>query len=511
MPDSISNNKRIAKNTLMLYLRMFLTMAVTLYTSRIVLKTLGVSDFGVYSVVGGFVSMLAYLNSVFVGSTQRFISFALGKKDEELICKTFATTRVIHIILAAIILILAESFGIWFVNHKLVIDPERIIAANWVFQCSLASLMITIISIPYNSCIVAHEHMDIYAYVSILEVVLKLVILYLLIVLPGDKLIVYALLHVGVSLIIRLCYTLYCRKHFFECKSKPSIDKPLFKKMFSYAGWTTLGNLGFSFKDQFSNMILNGFFGTTINAARGIAMQVSGAITSFASNFFMAMSPQIVKRYSAGEIEQSQNLVYAGTRISFYLLSFIVIPAVINIDYILKIWLDVVPNYTATFIKITLASSLIYSLTSSISTAIQATGNIRAFQIGVSVIMLSELPIAYLLLRLGYSAPYALLPAIFTNAVALAFRFWLVKRMIPSYSLKKYYLYGVARCVVIFILCYIICHYISKLLPTNFLWFCVDVVICILIIGTIIFVAGITKWERSVVINFVKSKIHLNF
>lgn len=491
----------------MLYMRMILILVVTLYTSRVVLRTLGVSDFGVYTVVGGFVSMLAYLNAVFVGSTQRFMSFALGKGDKDNVSATFATAKLTHIIIALIILIVAESFGLWFVNNKLVIEAERMVAAYWVYQCSIASLLITIVSIPYNSCIVAHEHMQVYAYVSILEVVLKLVILYLLVILPGDKLIIYALLHVAISLIVRFCYTIYCRRHFEECRVKPAINKPLLKEMSYYAGWTALGSLGFSFKDQFSNIILNGFFGTTINAARGISMQVNSAITSFATNFFMAISPQITKQYAAGNIEQSQKLVYAGSRYSFYLLSVLTVPVIINIDYILKLWLGTVPEYTAAFLIITLTSSLIYSLTNATTTALQATGDIKVFQIGVSIILLLELPAAYFILRLGYPPYYALLPAIATNTLALAFRFYLLKKMIPSYSLKKYYIQTVLKCIALFAVFFIPSFFFKEILPDNFGGFCVSVLFTVVFIALVIYILGIDKNERQVVNSFIKSKL----
>lgn len=507
MSDNISNNKRIAKNTLMLYLRMFLILGVTLYTSRVVLKTLGVSDFGVFSVVGGFVAMLAYLNAVFVGATQRFMSFALGKGDSENVKATFATAKLTHILIALVILIIAETFGLWFINNKLVIDAGRMIAANWVYQCSIFSLLITIISIPYNSCVVAHEHMQIYAYISILEVVLKLVILYLLVILPGDKLIIYALLHVAISLITRFCYTLYCRCHFEECRVKPSIDKSLLKEMSSFAGWTALGSLGFSFKDQFSNIILNGFFGTTINAARGISISVNSAVSSFATNFFMAISPQITKQYAAGNLEESQKLVYAGSRYSFYLLSLLTIPIIINIDYILKIWLDTVPDYTASFVIITLVSSLIYSLSNATTTALQATGDIKVFQIGVSIILLLELPATYIILRLGFPPHYSLLPVIFTNAVALVFRYQLLKKMIPSYSLKEYYLYTVLKCFVLFVVCFIPCFLIRMILPDGFGAFCISVVAALLIIATFIYYLGINRSERQMLNRYIKSKL----
>lgn len=508
MPESnTSSNKRIAKNTLMLYMRMIFILVVTLYTSRIVLRTLGVSDFGVYTVVGGFVSMLAYLNAVFVGSTQRFLSFALGKGDKDIISATFATAKLTHIIIALIILIVAETFGLWFVNNKLVIEAGRMVAANWVYQCSIASLLITIVSIPYNSSIVAHEHMQVYAYVSILEVVLKLVILYLLVILPGDKLIIYALLHVAISLIVRICYTFYCRHYFEECKAKPAIDKSLLKEMSSYAGWTALGSLGFSFKDQFSNIILNGFFGTPINTARGIAMQVNSAITSFATNFFMAISPQITKQYAAGNLQQSQRLVYAGSRYSFYLLSILTVPVIINIDYILNLWLGIVPEYTAAFLIITLTSSLIYSLTNATTTAIQATGNIKVFQIGVSIILLLELPAAYIILKLGYPPYYALLPSIATNSLALIFRFYLLKKMIPSYSLNKYYIQTVLKCFALFAVFFIPSFFLKKILPDNFGGFSVSVFVTVLFIMLVIYILGIDKNERLILYNFIKSKI----
>ena len=507
MSEIISNNKRIAKNTAMLYLRMILILGVTLYTSRVVLRTLGVSDFGVYTVVGGFVSMLAYLNAVFVGSTQRFMSFALGKGDKDKVSATFATAKLTHILIALVILVVAETFGLWFVNNKLVIEEGRMVAANWVYQCSIASLIITIISIPYNSCIVAHEHMQVYAYVSIFQVVLKLVILYLLVILPGDKLIIYALLYVAISLIVRFCYTFYCRRHFAECRVKPAIDKLLLKEMSSFAGWTALGSLGFSFKDQFSNIILNGFFGTTINAARGIAMQVNSAITSFATNFFMAISPQITKQYAAGNLEESQKLVYAGSRYSFFLLSILTIPVIINIDYILKLWLGIVPEYTSSFLIITLISSLIYSLSNATTTALQATGDIKVFQIGVSIIMLLELPAAYIILKLGYPPYYALLPAIVTNSIALVFRYYLLKRMIPSYSLKKYYIQTVLKCIILFVVFFLPCFFLKKAFPESFGGFCISVVITVVFIAIIIYFLGIDKKERQMLNNFLKSKL----
>ena len=315
-----SSNKRIAKNTLLLYFRMLLTIAVGLYTSRVVLNTLGVSDYGIYNVVGGIVSMLAFLNSALTAASQRFIAFELGRGDLSKLRKIFCTSVTIHATLAVIIFIIAETIGLWFINTHLNIDANRMVAANWVYQFSIFTFMLTVLSVPYNSCIVAHEHMNAFAYISILEVTLKLLIVYLLLVINYDKLTTYGILVFAVALVVQLTYGIYCKRHFEECAYHFILDKKLFKEMFSFAGWSVVGNLGFSFKDQAANVILNLFFGTVINAARGVALQVNGIIAGFSTNFMMALNPQITKQYASGEIESSMKLVYAGSRFSFFYL-----------------------------------------------------------------------------------------------------------------------------------------------------------------------------------------------
>ncbi len=505
--SSSQNNRRIAKNTLMLYFRMILIMVVSLYTSRVVLNTLGVSDYGIYNVVGGFVTMLAYLNSVFMDATLRFISFALGENNLQKLKKVFCTSLTIHIGLAIIIFIIAETFGIWFVNVKLNINPERMIAANWVYQCSIITLLVTIINIPYRSCIVAHEHMHIYAYFSIIEVVLKLLIVFLLFVIPADKLIVYSILYLIVSVVIPLCYTIYCKKKFEECTFSIGFDKPMLKEMFSYAKWVMVGNLGFSFKDQFSNVMLNMFLGTLINAARGITMQVNGIVSSFANNFLMALSPQITKQYATGNIEQSKNLVYAGSRGSFYLMTLITIPIIINVDYILKLWLGVVPEYTAEFLIITLIASLFYAVSRPLTIALQATGDIKIFQIGISIIMLLELPVAYILLKHRYPPHYALMPAILTNLIGIFYRLFLIKKMIPSYNLRYFIFDILLRCSVIFVSSFGICFFINTFFEINFLNLIINVIITILIICGFVYFAGISSKERTFVNNFIKNRL----
>lgn len=421
------NNKRIAKNTLLLYFRMFITMGIGLYTSRVVINVLGISDYGVYNVVGGIITMLTFLNAGMIQSSQRFISYELGKEDTGRLNKIFCTSVNIHAAIAIISFLLAETVGLWFINACLNIAADRMTAANWVYQCSIFTFVVSVMSIPYNSCIVAHERMSAFAYISILEVVFKLLIVYVLCVLPLDKLIVYAILVFLVSIIIRLCYTVYCKRNFVECHYHYCFDKILFKEMFSFAGWSVVGNMGFSFKDQISNIILNLFYGTTLNAARGVGMQVGALVNTFSSNLSMALNPQITKQYAAGNGDESRKLVYAGSRYTFYLLTFISLPVIINVDYVLKLWLGRVPEHTANFLVLSLLSALLYALSGTVTTAIQATGKVKVFQIGISLLMLSELPMAYLLLKCGYP-PYSIMyPTLFTYTVAIFFRFYLIK------------------------------------------------------------------------------------
>lgn len=499
------NSTRIAKNTLLLYFRMFITMAVGLYTSRVVLNVLGVSDYGVYNVVGGIITMVSFLNVAMVQASQRFLSFELGIGSLERLNKVFCTSVNIHFAICVIAVLIGETVGLWFVNTKLVIPEGRMLAANWVYQASILTFVVGVMSVPYNSSIVAHERMSAFAYISILEVVLKLVIVYLLFVIPFDKLIVYSILMVLVSVGIRLCYTIYCKKHFGECTYYFIFDKKLSLEMFSFAGWSVFGNLGFSFKDQISNIILNLFFGPAVNAARGIGMHVAALVNTFATNFTMAINPQITKQYAAGNLEASRKLVYAGCRYSFYLLSLVAIPLIINIDYILKLWLGIVPEYTGQFVTLSLLTSLLYVLSGSVTTAIQATGKIKWFQIGICIIMLIELPIAWILLESGLP-PYSVIwPSIVTYLTAILFRFCLIKRYVEGYRFGEYLFDVVLRSLFLFGLCYYLCNLLGQ--ANGFISLVVLTVTSICISAVVFFALGISQAERLALIN----KIHVMY
>lgn len=497
MPENISDKRRVAKNTILLYVRMILVIIVGLYTSRVVLDTLGVSDYGVYNVVGGVVAMLAFFNSALTAASQRFISYELGIGDTERLKKIFCTSVFTHATLAGVVFIIAETAGLWFVNTHLNIEPDRMTAANWVYQCSIFTFVLTILSVPYNSCIVAHEHMQAFAYVSIIEVVLKLLIVYLLFIINGDRLIVYSILVFLVALFIRITYGIYCKKHFQECTYKLIIDKQLFKEMFSFAGWSVVGNLGFSFKDQVSNIILNIFFGTLVNAARGVALQVNGIISNFSNNFMMAMNPQITKLYASGDIKSSIDFVYTGSRYSFFLLLIIAVPVIINIDYLLGLWLVSVPEYTSEFLTLALIAALINSMSISLVTALQATGNIKVFQITICIVMLCELPLAYLILKLGGQPYMAMYPTIAVTFIGLFARFIILKKMVPEYDFGYFAFRIVGKNLLIGAVCLIISGYIHNLFKINFMFFVLTSVISCGITILLVYSLGMSNSERQ--------------
>ena len=373
--SSSSNNKRVAKNTLFLYFRMILIMLVTLYTSRVVLAELGIKDYGIYNVVGGVVAMFSFLNNCMSSATQRFMTFELGRGDMARLKKVFAASLNIHITIGVIIVLLAETIGLWFVNHKLVIAPDRMTAANWVYQFSILTFCVNIIQVPYNAVLIAHEKMSVYAYISILEAFLKLGIVYLLVIVPADKLITYGILVFAVQLIIRGIYQVYCRRHYVESKFRLFWDKGLYKQMSGFAGWNLFGSVAWLLRDQGLNIVLNLFFGTAINAARGVASQVSSAVMGFISNFQVALNPQITKNYATGNIPEMEKLSYLGIKFSFLLLFTMAFPLCLNIDYVLHLWLVEVPDYTALFIILIMVESLAGNMFGvQLMTSLSATG-----------------------------------------------------------------------------------------------------------------------------------------
>lgn len=508
MLENTSNNKTIARNTLMLYVRMLITMFVGLFTSRIVLNALGFTDYGIYNLVGGLVTMLSFLNIGLSGASQRFISYEMGRGDIASMKKVFCTAVITHKALAVIVVVLFEIIGVLLVNFKLVIPDERIFAANWVLQCSLITTAVSIISVPYSSCVVAHEKMGQFAYISILETVLKLGVALAIMISPIDKLILYSTLILLIQVTVRLIYTTYCKRKFEECTFMYQFDRALFKKIFSFAGWGCIGNMGWGLKDQLLNIILNLFGGTTVNAARGVATQVNGIISSFASNFTMAMNPQITKQYAAGNLNRSIALTIAGSKYAFFLLSLITIPFLINEHYVLRLWLGEVPKYTDAFVAIILISSCVYSMSHTVSTAIQATGYVKWFQILLAATLLLEVPVAYIILSLG-GAPYAaVIPNIFTCLLSLIVRIVILHHYVPQYSITDYIFGTIFRSVIIFSIAYAISYYIRSLFEESFFSLGITAVLSTLVVLLCVFILGLSKHEKSMVIEKIRNIIH---
>ncbi len=424
------NNKRIAKNTLMLYFRMILTMLVSLYTSRVVLNTLGVEDFGIYNVVGGFVSMFGFLNSAMASATQRFLSFEIGKGDRDQLRNVFSMSVNIHFLIAFIILILAETVGLWFVNSQLTIPSGRMGAAQWVYQFSILAMMVYMVSVPYNAMIIAHERMNVFAWVSIVEVSLKLFIVFMLQWFGFDKLKFYAVLTFCVSLIIRFIYGIYCSKNFKESKFRYFWDKPLFKTLVSYAGWNLWGNIAAVLKDQGVNVLLNMFFGPVVNAARGIAYQVSSAVNQFVANFQMAMNPQIIKSYAINDLKYMHQLIYRGAKYSFFLLFTLSLPILLETEQILRLWLKTVPEYTVIFTRLVIINVLIDCISGPLMTAAQASGKIKLYQSIVGGLLILNLPVSYLFLKLGFQPQITIYISIGISGLALLLRLLILKNLV---------------------------------------------------------------------------------
>lgn len=424
----MSSTKNIAKNSLFLYLRMFLNMGVGLFTAGIVLNTLGISDYGIYNIVGGFVSMFGFLNASMSSATQRFLSFDLGKNDTEQLRKTFSSAVTIHFAIALIIVLVLETFGLWYINNKLNVPTDRMTAVNIVFQFSVLSSFFNIIQVPYNALITAHERFNVYAYISFVEIAFKLLILYLLINIEHDKLILYSILLFTSSFIIRMIYRIYCRTHFAESRYRFYFDRAYFKTLISYTGWNLFGNIAAVARGQGNNLVLNWFFGTVINAAYGITMMIQGVVTTFVSNFQVAVNPQIVKSYAAGNRDRSFKLMFQSSKFSFGLMLMMITPILSSLQFILDKWLKNYPEQSLLFIKLALFSVLIDTLSNPLMMGLQATGNIKLYQATVGVLVFLNLPVSYVLIRLTHQPEMVFITSLIFALIALFFRLYFLKR-----------------------------------------------------------------------------------
>ena len=489
------NNKRIAKNTLFLYFRMLFMMGISLYTSRVVLNTLGVENYGIYNVVGGIVAMFGFINGSMSSATQRYITFALGKGDKNRLQMVFCTTLQIHTLIAGVIVLLGETIGLWFLYNKMQIPADRMDAAFWVLQASIVDSVIMIISVPYNADIVAHEKMSAFAYISILEAVLKLVIVYVLLVFSFDKLILYAFLLLAVQILIRFCYSIYCNKHFEETKYKHVWDKALFKDMTDFAGWSLFGNLAAVLFGQGLNMLLNVFFGPVVNAARGIAVQVQNTIQQFVANFQMALNPQITKTYAKGEFGDMHKLMFRSARFSFFLLFLLSLPVLFETNFILTIWLKTVPEYTVTFLRIMICTSLIYTLSNPLIVANQATGKVRKYQAICGTILLMILPVSYICLRLGCPAYSVFIVHFMIESLTQLARMFLLCPLI-GIKIRDYFTHIYGQVIVVIAMSVILPALAYFNMEDSIARFFVVGFLCVLSVSTAAYLLGLSSNER---------------
>ncbi len=507
MPETSSNTTRIAKNTLLLYFRMLLTMGVSLYTSRVVLDVLGVEDYGIYNVVGGVVAILGFISGPMIEATQRFLNFYMGKNDSEGLNNVFNACQVIHFVVAIIVCIVAETIGLWFVYKYLVIPPERLDAAVKVFHLSVISSVFLVMSFPYNAAIIAHEKMSVFAIFSIGDSVLKLLIVYLLKIAQFDHLIFYATMLAALQILVSLAYRLYCIINFEEVKLKiKRIPKNLYRQILSFSGWNFIGNIANQCLTQGTNVILNMFFGPAVNAAKGVAVQVQHAVQQLCGNFMMAVRPQIVKSYASGDYQYMHSLILMSSRISFYLVSLISLPVIFKSDWILSIWLKQVPEYASIFLKYTMLFALIQSLSNPLLSGCIATGNVKRIMAVIATFFIMVIPASYVALWLGMSPVSVFVIQLVMYVIAHIMRVEIVCRQI-SLSRRQYLFDVIKPIVIVSALSVLLIYFCAIIIPDDGMYNIMFLAISAVVILTLGFFFGTKNEERKMIKSFVSKKL----
>lgn len=507
MDSYSSNNKRIAKNTLLLYFRMLILMLVSLYTSRVVLDALGVENFGIYNVVSSVVAVIGFISGPMIESTQRYLNFYMGKGNGERVKDVFNACQIIHFVFAVLILFVGEIVGKWFVNNYLVIPSERMEVAVWIFHLSIVASVFLVMSFPYNAVIIAHEKMSVFAWFSILEALAKLTMAYLLYVSPFDKLIFYATLLAAIQIVVSLSYRMYCVFNFDEVKLKiKGIDLDLYKQILSFSGWNFLGNLASQCLTQGTSILLNMFFGPVVNAAKAISVQIQNAVFVLSNNFMMAVKPQIVKNYAAGEMEYMHKLIFISSRVSFYLVLFVALPVFFKTEWLLSLWLKKVPEYAADFTKFTMMFALVQSLAVPLFSGSVATGNVKRIMSVIATFFVMVIPITYVALRLGGAPLIVFEIQLAMYIVAHLMRIVIVGKQL-GFSVTNY-IYGVLlRVIVVLFLSLFAMYAVDLVFPDGFLYNVFFVALSIVFTAGICTVFGITHGEQKMIISFLRKKL----
>lgn len=503
-----SVNKRIAKNTIFLYIRMIVILVVSLYTSRVILSSLGASDYGIYNVVGGVVTIMAFLSGALGASTSRFLTYELGAGNMERLNKTFSAALILHIVVAIIVVIFGETGGLWLLYNKLVIPEGRMDAAFWVLQASIITTAINFTQVPYTASIISHEKMSIYAYVGLYDAAAKLAIAYLICVSTYDKLIVYAFLLMLNALIVTTFYSFYTRKQFAECHLSPVREKELYKRILGYTGWELFGGVASVSQGQGISIVLNMFFGPVVNAARGVTQQISSAVTQFVTNFLLASRPQVIKYCAEGRHKEMYNLTFRTAKFSYLLMLAMVIPLCFEIDFILNIWLgDAVPDFTNIFSIIVLITGLVSSLHTASLMPYHAIGKLGTGNVIGGILMFLSLPITYIMFKQGLPPYWAFIAIFITNTLQQITTWGVIHGYVPySYLdlLKSVYL-PIAVITLLGVVCPLV---VKHFMEDGWLRFIVLLVSTEAVLAVLIYLQGLTQSERNTFKNFVKTRIY---
>lgn len=504
-------NKTIAKNTVYLYIRMFFVMIVSIYTVRVVLQSLGVVDYGVYSAIGGVIASLSFFTSVLANASQRFFSVGIGKEDSTQLRNTFSLIFWLYLFVGIIIVIVFESIGIWFINHKMTIPVDRIGASHWVFQCMVLSFLISLLTAPYEAMLIAKEKMSIYAYLGIFSVISKLIVAFLIKCSSGDRLILYAILLMISSAITNAVYLIYVSHNFKEAKVSKCWDKKIFKDVFSFSSWTLFGSVSFIINGQGINVLLNVFFGPVVNAAYAIGNQIKNVVNTFSSNFYNAVRPPLMKAYASTQIDYVKTLFYFSSKVIFILLFIVVFPVFNHIQFILQIWLGAVGDYMVEFVRLMLIYAIIISLSDPITSLIQAANRVKKYYLTVDTFTLLTLPISYVFFSFGANPTAAFYVTIFVFSIAHIIRLFVLSSVDSSFSVT-YYLLVIVKPIVVGVLLTIVLSFlisnilnliISSKLVVSVVQFAFDFIFASITSGFIV----LNKSERSRVLNLIKEKI----
>lgn len=503
------SNKRIAKNTIYLYIRMIVIMLVSLYTARVVLIYLGIEDFGIYNLIGGVIVLLGFLHTALTNASQRFLTFEIGRNDNDKLKKTFSLILTSHLIISLFIFILAETIGLWFINTQLNIAEDRMTAVNWVYQFSVFTFVINIMRVPYNAMVVAYEEMSFFAMVSIIETGLKLAVVFLLPVINIDSLSLFGGLMFFVPVLSILMYISYCNKKFEASKYVFHWDKKLFVQLTSFSGWSMMGATANIGALQGGNVLLNLFSGVVANASFGIATQVSTAVSTFSSNLLIAFNPQIIKNYSKGHLDSMFKLVLKASSYASYLVLLFAIPFLLNTELILNLWLKEVPEYAVIFCQLMIVYQIIDVIQAPLGTLISATGKIKIYHLWLSALLIMNIPISWYLLKIGWEPYWVLLTRVALNFISSIIRSIHVRYLVnfPSWT---YFSTVILRFLVVAVPAIGLSILAKQYFNDDLFGFIYSATLSVLITCSVIYLLGINKNERTFINGYVNKLFHSN-